>query len=318
MKNLVIWAIVMGGVAYGGAKLYLHNKVSDTMDMAVLMMSPYASVRYDGVASTMTGELTVEGVTFRAKGFRDDVYIDSIGIDTPSFLSLLELSDLMTTKGDSMPEHIAFIVNGLRIPANADYYKSMYEATLAEHGATDATEAAAECAGKYGYSPTALAGLGYADQVFSMSMSVRDLGPSYTLDLTVNMDDMWDVDANIGMAGNMLTEMRKGIQYRPKLQQFSLEFIDRSLNERVREYCRKRGLSAEETLKAQLDAFKYAGEFNGIEFDEPTLDAYQEFLEGKSTLLAKARPSKPIAFSQIDLYKASDVPALLNLEASAR
>ncbi len=129
---------------------------------------------------------------------------------------------------------------------------------------------------------------------------------------------MWDVDASIGMAGNMLTEMRKGAQYRPKLQQFSLEFIDRSLNERVREYCRKRGLSAEETLKAQLDAFKYAGEFNGIEFDEPTLDAYQEFLEGKSTLLAKARPNKPIAFSQIDLYKPSDVPALLNLEASAR
>jgi hypothetical protein len=318
MKNLLIWAVVLGLVGYGGAKLYLHNEVSDAMDMAVMMMSPYASVQYDGVASTMTGELTVEGVTFRVKGFRDEVYIDSIGIDTPSFLSLLELSDLVSMQGDSVPEHIAFIVDGLRIPANADYYDTLYQAKLEEHGATDATDAAVECAGKYGFSPTALAGLGYRDQTFSMSMSVRDLGSTYSLGLAVNIQDMWDIDANIGLAGNMMTDMSKGAQYRPRLQQLSLDFVDRSLNERVREYCAKRGLTPEETFKAQMDAFKYSGEYNGIVFDEYMLDPYQEFLEGKSTLSVTARPTEPIAFSQIDLYKPTDVPALLNLEASAR
>ncbi len=55
------------------------------MDMAVYMVSPYASVRYGGVASTMSGELTVEDVTVRVKGFRDEIYIDRIGINTPSF-----------------------------------------------------------------------------------------------------------------------------------------------------------------------------------------------------------------------------------------
>lgn len=317
MKNFIVWAIVLGGIGYGGAKLYMHNEVSDAMDMAVLLLSPYASIQYDGVASTMTGELTVEGVTFRAQGFRDEVYIDSIGIDTPSFLSLLELSNLVEMDGDSMPEHIAFIIEGLRIPADADYYEAMYEMTLAEHGATDPTDDAAECTGKYGFSPTALAGLGYRDQVFSMSMSVRDLGSTYSLAMTVNMQDMWDIDANIGMAGNLKTEVLKGLQYRPRLQQMSLDFVDRSLNERIRKYCGKRGLTPEETFKAQMDAFKYSGEFNGIVFDEFMLDPYQEFLRGKSTLVVTARPTDPIAFSQIDLYNPADVPALLNLEATA-
>lgn len=317
MKNFLIWAIILGGAGYGGAKLYLHNEVSDAMDTAVMLLSPYASIQYNGVASTMTGELTVEEVTFRVQGFRDEVYIDSIGIDTPSFLSLLELSDLVEMEGDSMPEHIAFIIEGLRIPADADYYKTMYEATLEDHQATDATDAAVECAGKYGFSPAALAGLGYRDQVFSMSMALRDLGSSYSLAMLVNMENMWDIDANIGLAGNMMTEMSKGVQYRPKLQQLSLDFIDRSLNERVRKYCGKRGLTAEETIKAQMDAFKYSGEFNGIVFDEFMLDPYLEFLDGKSTLTVTARPSEPIAFSQIDLYNPADVPALLNLEATA-
>ena len=318
MKKFLVWAIVLGGIGYGGAKLYLHNEVSDAMGTVVLGMSPYASVRYDGVASTMTGELTVEGVTFRVQGFRDEVYIDSIGIDTPSFLSLLELSDLISREGDSFPEHIAFIVEGLRIPSDADYFETMYEATLENHGATDATDAAVECAGKYGFSPAALTAMGYRDQVFSMSMSIRDLSSSYTLAMTVNMQDMWDVDANIGLAGNMKTEMSKGLQYRPRLQQLSFDFVDRSLNERVRSYCAKRGLTPEETFKAQMDAFKYSGEFNGIIFDEFMLDPYTEFLEGKSTLAVTARPTEPIAFSQIDLYNPADVPALLNLEATAR
>ena len=39
---------------------------------------------------------------------------------------------------------------------------------------------------------------------------------------------------------------------------------------------------------------------------------------GKSTLVITAQPSEPVAFSQIDLYKPSDVPALLNLAAIAR
>jgi hypothetical protein len=318
MKKLVVWAFLMGGVAYGGAKVYLHNEVSDAMDMAVYMVSPYASVQYDGVSSTMSGELTVEDVTIRVKGFRDEVYIDRIGINTPSFLSLLELSDLMTMQGDSMPEYFGFIVEGLRIPVDADYYQKGYELMREEHGALDAREAAAECAGKYGFSPKVLAALGYTEQVLSLSMTVRDRASDYTLDMVASMNDMWDLDANISLSGNIMVEMSKGVQYRPKLGALSLEFTDQSLNERVAKYCGKRGLSPAETLQAQMDAFKYSGESNGIEFDKLILDPYQAFLEGKSKLVVTARPSKPIAFSQIDLYKPSDVPALLGLEAIAR
>ena len=128
---------------------------------------------------------------------------------------------------------------------------------------------------------------------------------------------MFDLDASLTLAGNMIEEMSKGLRYRPKLSSMYIEMTDRSLNQRVAKYCAQRGLSEAQTLKAQLDSFKFVGEENGIEFDEFVLDPYTEFLNGKSTLVVTARPSEPIAISQIDLYKPSDVPALLNLEASA-
>lgn len=318
MKNFLIWVVVIGALGYGGAKLYLHKEVSDTMDMAVLMVSPYAEVEYAGVGSTLSGELTVDGVRVRIDGFRDELYIERIGIDTPSFFSLLELTDMASMQREGMPEYIGFLVEGLHIPANADYYQQLYDFSLEARGVTDGSSPAIECTGKYGFSPTALLALGYREQVMSMNMNIRDDESRYTLNMKIGMEDMWDMDASITLAGNIMTEMAQGAMYRPRLNDMRVVVTDRSLNERVNQYCEQRGLSRAETLKAQIDSFKFVGESNGIEFDQYMLDPYKEFVLGKSTLVVTAKPTEPIAFSQIDLYKPSDVPALLNLAAVAR
>ena len=75
------------------------------------------------------------------------------------------------------------------------------------------------------------------------------------------------------------------------------------------------GLSDDEIIAAELDAFKAAGMENGIAFDEFVMIPYQKFLSGGSKFVLTAKPSEPISLSQIDLYKPADVPALLNLTA---
>jgi len=318
MKNFIIWAILIGALGYGGAKFYLHSEVSDAMDMAVLMMSPYANVEYDGIGSTLSGELTVDGVRIRMDGYSDDLTIDRIGIDTPSFLSLISLSDLSSMGPDGMPEQIGFLVEGMRIPANADYYKDFYEFSLVARDAENADSAAAECTGRYGFSPAALSALGYEDQIMSMYMSIRDEDSRFSFDMQVRMDDMWDMDASVALAGNMVAEMMKGASSQPRLSNMHIEFTDRSLNGRVLKYCEQRGLTPVETMRAQIESFEFFGDLYGIEFDQYMIDPYKEFLAGKSTLVITAQPLHPVAFSQIDLYKPSDVPALLNLAAVAR
>lgn len=317
MKNFLILVIVVLIAGYFGSKWYLHGEVSDGMDMAVLMMSPYATVEYDGVKSTLTGELTIEGIRVRVDGFNDDLHIDRMGIDTPSFLSLLELGDVVKMQSDGMPEEIGFMIQGLRMPVRADYYESLYDFALEARGVSNAGDAAAECTGKYGFSPAALSELGYSEQVISSAITLHNNQGKYSIDVQVAIEDMWDIDAEVLLAGDMMAEMMRGLASRPRLASLRLEMTDRSLNERVVEYCSRRGLSKDEILQAQLETFKFMGEENGVEFDEYVLDPYLEFLGGKSRLIVTARPNEPIAFSQIDLYKPSDVPALLNLEATA-
>jgi hypothetical protein len=71
-------------------------------------------------------------------------------------------------------------------------------------------------------------------------------------------------------------------------------------------------------MRAQIDSLTFFGESNGIEFDQYLIDPYKEFLLGKPTLVVTAQPMSPVAFSQLDMYTPSDVPALLNLAAIAR
>lgn len=318
MKNLVIWAIVLVALGFGGAKWYLHNEVDDAMEMAVMMMSPFARVEYSGVSSTLSGELTIDDVTVLVDDFRDPIHIDRIGIDTPSFLTLLSLADFqeMATAG-SMPDYVGFLVEGVRVPVDADYFGKLHSMRLAQLGVDDAEAPAAKCVGKYGFSPEALRQLGYDQQVLSFRTRLRHDEAGFYFDVESDMDDMWDVQASVSMAGTFTSAISRGSQYRPKLSELWMEFTDLSLNERVTEYCGRLGLSPEEIFQAQIEAFRFIGEQNGIVFDEYMMEPYEEFLNGKSTLTITARPHEPVGLSQIGLYKPSDVPALLNLSATA-
>ena len=97
-----------------------------------------------------------------------------------------------------------------------------------------------------------------------------------------------------------------------------VEMRDRSLNERVVRHCRDSGLSDDAVELAQLAAFRQLGIDEGIDFDDPLVAPYRDYLNGESRFVLTAKPNAPVGLSQIDLYKPSDVPALLNLTAATR
>lgn len=320
MKNLIIWAVILGAVGYGGSKLLLHHKVGQGVDAAVMAVSPWVNIEYDGVSSTMSGELTIDGIKAQMDGFTEPLYIERLGIDTPSYFSLLNLADIsqnVQSPDDIIPKHFGFMVEGVRMRVNADYFRKAYAASVDNISAEALKEDAARCTGKYGFSPDTLTNFGFTDQVVSVAAHFRRGEGDFVIELTSDVEDMWAIDASLMLAGDMVSEISKGPRFRPRMKNMRIVFEDRSLNERVEKYCGRLGLTDEEIVAAQLEKLRYMGEVYGIEFDEYVIDPYTEFLAGKSTLIVTAKPSEPVSISQISLYKPSDVPALLDLSAEA-
>ena len=318
MKKLVLLLLVAAGLSYGFATWQLHSKVSDTMDQLVMMASPFADIDYEGVRSTLTGELTVEGVTVDFHDYRDSLSIERVGIDTGNFLALMRINNFVTMQSDKIPDYFGFILDNVRVPSDADYFRHADRLLAEATGKIAPDDPAKTCAGQYGMTPALLTALGYDEQVFSMRMSVqREEATGIRVLFDTQVEDMWDAEAELDLAGTFSPGQAMRGAYRPRMRSFRMEYTDRSLNERIQRHCSSTGLTKEEVLTAQLDAFKAFGVDNGIEFDEYVIDPYVEFLNGKQTLVITARPSEPVALSQIDLYKPSDVPALLKLEATA-
>ena len=268
----------------------------------------------------MGGQLTIDGVRAYMTGFDDEIYIDRLGIDTPSYFSLLGLADIrenIQSPDEVIPDYFGIVIEGVRMRVNADYFKKAYAASVADIDEAELEKDAARCTGKYGFSPATLSRLGFSDQVVSLTAHFRKGAGQYSVEMTSNVENMWDVEATLTLAGDMLTELSKGPRYRPRMREMRVVFEDLSLRDRVAKFCGQLGMSEEEILTAQLDKLHYMGEVYGIEFDEYVIEPYTEFIKGKSTLVVTAKPHEPVSLSQISLYKPSDVPALLDLSAEA-
>lgn len=320
MKKLAIWLVSLAVIGYFGAKMTLHSKVSSDLDLMLLAVRPYADIDYRGVSSTITGELSIDGISVNIERFDDPLYIDKVAIITPGFWYLISLDDMdRGPNAGDIPESLGFVVEGLRAPVDADYFETLYALSRQELGAAGAGEDAAdECTGKFGYSPETLKRLGYTDLAMDMYLSYELDGGKFRVEFGASLEDMYDIDVALNLAGDMSARSLARGAYRPKMIGGRVEYVDRSLDARATDLCVRDGLSEEQVLQAKLDAFRAMGEQNGIVFDDLVIEPYRDFLRGKSTFIIRAEPSEPVNLSQIGLYKPSDVPALLNLTAEAR
>ena len=321
MKNLVLTAILVGTGGYFGAKFYLHHEVSSNLDMVLAMVQPFADIQYEGVSSTMTGELSIDGINARFGNFRDRLEIDRVSLITPGFWHLLSLGDMgqkMAGEDASIPDSLGFAITGMRADVSDDFMKALSDAARNGAPEADRNDVAANCVGKHGFSMATLRLLGYRDLVMSMSMGYRQEEDKVLVEVWADLEDMYSMKIDLTLDGKMSPESLARGTYRPKMIDGRIEYEDASLIEKTRSLCRRQGLSDDDIAIAELHAFQAAGLQNGIAFDEIVLVPYQKFLAGGSKFILTAKPNKPVSLSQIDLYKPTDVPALLNLTADVQ
>lgn len=314
MRRLILVGILLAA-GYGCAKLYLHYKVGENVDNALLMLSPMADISYAGVSSTMGGTLSIDDIEINVHGYSGPVEIEKLSLITPGFFHLLSLDELGPGKGGELPESLAVGFTGLQTSVDSDLINMMYK--LGQQALGGSGDVGAECTGRNGYSPQILRRLGYSEIIADLELGYRNDNGDIVLESTTVVENMYTTYLEMTVQGAFSPQALVRGQYRPRLVDARLEYIDHSLDERINKLCSDSGLSVEEILNAKLETFNIFGERNGIVFDDQIIEPYVEFLKGKSSFVLTANPIEPVNLSQIDLYKASDVPALLNMTAVA-
>lgn len=317
MKKLLLSALLVA-VTYGAAKLYLHHRVGKDVDNVIMLLSPFADVNYAGVSSTMGGTLSIDKLTVTVHGYRDPVTVEKLSLITPGFFHLMDLRNLpANAASNDIPESLEFGITGFRVGVDSDLLRMMQTLGEQQAGGTKDPNVGAVCTGRSGFSPAMLSKLGYSELLMDLQFGYRKDDPNIVLTTNMLMDEMYAANIEATVQGAMLLQSLAGGSYRPRLVSAKIEYEDLSLNERTNRLCAESGLIVEEIIMAKIDTLNAYGAESGVIFDEPIIEPYREFLSGKSRFVLTARPNEPVDLTQLGLYKPSDVPALLNLEASA-
>jgi hypothetical protein len=311
MRNLLVTLVVLGVGGYFGAKLYVQYKVAQDLDLVVKQARPFVEVEYGDVVATMSGELRVEGVKVRMPQFVDGFTIESVGVQTPGFLYLLGFDERKL----EMPEHLGIALTGIRVDADADFMRQLDDLQASPAADVELT-AADKCATSHGYTPGMLQRLGYHELVADVNMGFRRQRTQVVMTFGVAVEDMYDVDVELAFEGMTdPTAMVRGA--RPMLAGGRIDYVDRSLNSRIMKHCAEQQVSPQDVLAAQLREAHTLARETGMELDELILQPYTDFLLGKPRFTLISAPPRPIDLTQLNLYKPSDVPNLLNLTAEA-
>ena len=263
MKNLVVTVILVGVLGYFGAKFYLHHEVSSNLDaLRWRWRRPFADIQYDGVSSTMSGELSIDGINARFGNFTDRLEIDKVSIITPGFLYLLNLGEMgekMSGSEAELPESFGFAIEGMRVDVSDDFMKELSRAAREASPKIDEDDTAGECVGKYGFSMETLRRLGYNDLVINLSMGYEQGNGNLLFDMWTDIEDMYGVKVEMTLAGTLTPQLIASRMYKPRMVDARIEYEDYSLIERTRALCKRQGLSEDDVIAAEMDAFQTAG-----------------------------------------------------------
>lgn len=320
MKQLLIWTALLGALGYFGSKYYLHDKVSRNLDAVLDAARPFVDVKYQGVSSTLSGDLSIDGITARMNGFADPLHIDSVRLVTGGYFELLDLASIGSgSNGQAeIPDELGIAFGGIRVSTESDFMRALEEARRAQYGVQEVSDPAAACVGRYGHSADMLRRLGYRELIVDAAVGYRQVEGRWLVDVTNRITDMYDLSIVLTFDGMPTPQSVMTGAFQPRLVEGRFEYVDRSLEERVMKLCTEmEDLPAEAVIAARVDAFQAAAGSNGIRFDDYVIDPYIEFLNGKDRFIITAEPIEPVNLLQIGLYKPSDVPALLNLTAEA-
>jgi hypothetical protein len=300
--------------SYFGAKLYIQHRVSDFLDMSLAQMRPVVDASYGTVTATLTGELRIDDVRARFGDFDDGIRADRVSIITPGFGYLWNLG---RGRNLDMPESLGIELTGVQVASDADFIRELARLRRMQLAGEQPLSPADTCVGTYGFAPETLKRLGYDELVADVRIAFRNDTGKFVLDVGTAVENMYDIDLSMTLSGfTDPTALARGV--RPLLVAARLDYVDRSLKSRVMKHCAEEyALTQDDVIAAELQAVRSIASENGMELDELIIEPYTQFLLHGQRFVLTSTPPQPVDLSRLGLYKASDVPNLLNLVAEA-
>lgn len=313
MKKALLLLVLLPVAVIVGVKGFIYYKVTSQLDDAIAAASPFVQLSYEGVSSTLGGEILVEGVKVKPYGTSLEVSIDEVGVKFPDLQTLLFIDDDL--KKQRIPEQMGFKLNHMRMDLEG---LKPYTAVLqSQSDQLMQRYSLLGCPDLEQDDPiSVLQQLGYSEMDGSVNMSYRwDRG---TRHLVINTDATWHEmsTSSISIQLDSIAALTAAAMVSaPELQSISVSVQDEGYNRRLIEHCAaSQQIGSDDFVNIHIAALKAALAEQGVQLGENLFDVYRYYLNVEGPLTFKMYPGSMQQLANLQMYKPEDIPALLGLE----
>jgi len=312
MKKILLLVVLVAAVI-GGIKGFIYYKVTSQLNDAIAVLSPFARISYEGVSSGLDGGVTVEGVKVNAYGNGLSVDVDEIAVKFPDIQTLLFIGEDL--KKQVLPKEMNLSLRHVRMDLQSlKPYMTMLQAQSQQPfqdysllGCGDLSKSdPLKVLQQLGYSELdSSVSLGYSWDRSSKNLTVKSYVRWHEMSASEAIIDLGQVAALSAMA--MMSE--------PELKRISISLEDEGYNKRLVDHCAaSQDVSGDDFIILHMAMLRSALAEQGVQLGENLFEVYRYYLNSEGPLKFQMYPDSIQRLANMDMFKPSDLPALLGLE----
>jgi hypothetical protein len=316
-KPLLLLALVLlPFLAFAALKLYVHLSVRAALDELIAVAAPYASIRYQGVGTSLGGRIDIDGVQLSPYGFADRIRAKGIEIRTPGLGFLLfGVRDL---KAGEYPRKLGLALHGLTLDLNGPLAEA-FERHAATRASAGAGHGKPHCGGLRYFGPREYRELGYDRLVSDVSIDYEYEAASERVFVQMewSVRDLASLRTQFYLGGNP-SSLKALLQPPWRVTELRAVYEDLSYVSRVKQYCANASeISVDDYIRAEVGQGD-AGYLHSWGFvPGPGLRAaYRQFLEQPFELRVQANPLAAVDPAALKRLSPHEVLTQLNLMMS--
>lgn len=301
MLRFALIAVAAIGLAAGGLKLYLSQRIAEVADRAAQGLSMFADMRYDGTTSSFTGDAGIENVRILPTTMAGEVRAESVVFHAPNLWFLLNAAGQL--EEGQMPERIGLSVNGVEIEWDDPLIQPLVDSNAAL-GALPVD--ALGCGALERFGATELRAMGYHRLRFDMRVDVR-MGvdrEQFEIDVELHRPKMYRLAVEtmfeLRSSAKKLTSLAAA---QPRIGELQIDYTDEGYGRRRNEFCAEEiGEPVDAFVERHVRQVQRASRRQGVELGPKLVQAYRRFAAEPGSVQLAMQPSGDVGLSQLQQY----------------
>lgn len=309
MSKLVKWGVFSILAIALLIKVSLWLSVRAIMNDAVQQLSPFAQISYQGITSSFSGRVGVEGIKVQVPMLDDEFRIEHAELKFKGLMDLLSFKERLSE--GKFPEQMAVNIRGLALEVHGPFMEMLK--APAQQSDLQRALASVACGNVESIGVDQLLEMGYrtleTDAQFSYLFQPG--AQTLTFNLTADTRDMGEYRVSLSLAN--MSEKPGDLRVNPpRVSMVTVELNDNQYQRKINSYCAgKMGQKEDAYLQTTLEHLDRSLRAQRIALDPKLLEALGGYFKDPQALRVELNPTEGMTWDGLQFFEAKDVVAML-------